>query len=200
MLARVFCADTLAILAGAFAVQLAHADTFLWVDSSGMTNVSNIAPPDGVKVTKVFHSSAPSPAARDAQLQALTSRVQELETELELTRRQPPPPPAYPTAFPALPAMPYPPVRAAPPVQYDTEEEAPSAYAGCDPTWTPCGLWAPPIWYPSSVVVLPAHFRRFNAYHFRHHFAARPPMHAYIASQHFPARVAVRSYGGARRR
>ena len=53
-----------AILAGTFGLQLAHADIYTWVDASGSINVSNVAPPEGVRVTSVMHESAPAIAAR----------------------------------------------------------------------------------------------------------------------------------------
>ena len=54
-----------AALAGALCVQPAQADIYTWVDASGTINVSNLAPPDGVSVTRVVHyRRARRPAGR----------------------------------------------------------------------------------------------------------------------------------------
>ena len=42
-----------ALLVGALGSQLARADIYTWVDTSGTVNVSNIAPPEGTRVTIV---------------------------------------------------------------------------------------------------------------------------------------------------
>src|SRR5439155_26380625 len=50
--------------------QLAYADIYTWVDASGATNVSNLSPPEGVRVTRVTHENPQKPVrletARDA--------------------------------------------------------------------------------------------------------------------------------------
>src|SRR5919108_3497779 len=79
-----------------FASTGAQADIYNWIDASGSLNVSNIAPPEDVRVTKVVHE-APKSASRDAaaeaarttQLQALNERVGQLERELQAARSTP---------------------------------------------------------------------------------------------------------------
>jgi Domain of unknown function (DUF4124) len=79
------------VLAGTFGLQPAHADLYTWVDASGGVNVSNLAPPEGVRVTNVIPASPPKTTtrddarevARDTQVQALTKRVRQLEDEVE---------------------------------------------------------------------------------------------------------------------
>src|SRR5258706_5397973 len=88
-----------AVLAGTFGLQPAYADIFTWVDASGVVNVSNLAPPENVRVTNVIHASARKTttpadavrdAARDAELQALAERVRQLEDEVALARSKAP--------------------------------------------------------------------------------------------------------------
>ena len=92
-------ASLLAILAGTFGLQPAYADIYTWVDASGVVNVSNLAPPENVRVTNVIHASAPKittrddanrDAARHAEVQALTERVRQLENEVALARSKAP--------------------------------------------------------------------------------------------------------------
>jgi len=83
------------VLAGTFGLQPAHADIYTWIDGCGVVNVSNLAPPENVRVTNVIHASAPKAttrddAARDAEVQVLTERVRQLEDEVELARRKEP--------------------------------------------------------------------------------------------------------------
>jgi hypothetical protein len=175
-------------LAGTFGLQLAHADIYTWVDPSGVVNVSNLTPPEGARVTKVIHETAPKiamrddavrEAARQAEVQALATRVQQLQDEVDQARRQPPVQVEYRT-IPAPPAMPYGVDLAPPPLQY--ADNAAAGY-GCDGTWAGCGVWWGPGIYPANVVVLRApNSRHFNPVHVGHHFAARPPMHAFADS------------------
>ena len=143
-------------------LQAAHAEIYTWVDRSGMVNLSNLAPPEGVRVTRVTHEPAPRTAtaseaareaarqtelqaladrARELELQALSERVRQLEREIEFGRREPPAPVVYQI-------MPSPSV-----VQYAVDP-APVASAGCDPAWSGCGLWWGSGIYPAGVVVV----------------------------------------------
>jgi len=99
MLTPLLRAVSPAVLAGTFGLQPAHADIYTWVDLSGIVNVSNLAPPENVRVTNVIHASAPktrTPAdavrdpARDAELHALTERVRQLEDEVAIARSKVP--------------------------------------------------------------------------------------------------------------
>jgi Domain of unknown function (DUF4124) len=91
MRTRLLRAALPAVLAGTFGVQPAHADLYTWVDPSGGVNVSNLAPPEGVRITNVIPASPPKTttrddareAARDAEVQALTKRVRQLEDDVE---------------------------------------------------------------------------------------------------------------------
>jgi hypothetical protein len=79
-----------AVVAGTFGLPPAHADLYTWVDASGGVNVSNLAPPEGVRITNVIPASLPKTttrddareAARDAEVLALTQRVRQLEDEV----------------------------------------------------------------------------------------------------------------------
>jgi len=155
-----------ATLALAFALP-AHADIYTWVDAAGTTNVSNLAPPDGVRVTKVQRAlpaevvareDAAREAARQAETRALADRVRQLESD---AARAPPPdyrPPAPPPVIQYIVEAPQ------PPMQQSVEITAP-AYGGygyggygyggygCDPSWFGC-WW--PGFYPASVIVVGA--------------------------------------------
>lgn len=182
MRTRLLRASLPAVLAATFGLQLAHADIYTWVDASGTMNVSNLAPPEGVRVAKVLHASAPATAtradaARDAahqgEVQALAERVRQLEDEVELARRQAPPQAEY-RSTPAPPVVQY--IVMPPPPQYAVNP-APSVNPGCDPAGFECGLWGIPGIYPTSVVVLRApNFRRFHSGRGGHPFTAQPPM------------------------
>lgn len=171
-----------AVLAGALGVPLAHADVYTWTDVSGRLNVSNLAPPEGVHVSRVVHEDpakaqanaiAARNAARTAEVEALNERVARLEDEVDRAKQQPQPPPVQ--------TVPY---RVAPPVQLtiNVMPSTPPAgygagYAGypgylpypgypglprdyCDPTVFGCPLFGG---YPVGVVVLNTpRFHRFN--------------------------------------
>jgi hypothetical protein len=179
------------ILAGTFGPRLAHADIYTWVDASGTVNVSNLAPPEGARVTKVIHDTGPKTtmrddmareAARQAEVQALATRVQQLQDEVERARRQAPVQLEY-RAIPAPPAMPYGVDLAPQPLQY-ADNAVPPTSIGCDVTWAGCGIWWGPGIYPANVVVLRApNFRRFNPVHGGHHFAAQQPARAFAGSR-----------------
>ncbi len=88
-----------AMLAGACALPLAHADIYTWTDDSGRVNVSNLTPPDGVTVTARRCTRArprprrrarePGPdALRDAEVRVLAERVRQLQDEVEIAKRQ----------------------------------------------------------------------------------------------------------------
>jgi hypothetical protein len=183
MRTRLLRASLPAVLAGTFGLQLAHADIYTWVDASGTMNVSNLAPPEGVRVAKVMHSSAPATAtradaARDAahqgEVQALAERVRQLEDEVELARRQAPPQSEY-RSIPAPPVVQYF-VMPPPPPQYAVNP-APSVNPGCDPAGFECGLWGIPGIYGPSIVVLRApNFRRVHSGRGGNPFAVRTPM------------------------
>jgi len=131
----------------------ANADVYTWTDESGMLNVSNLAPPEGAKVAKIVHESpratpppsAPPPdAAPPIEFQTLALRVRQLEYEVELARRQPPP-----MDFAAYAP---PPVQYAPPMMQYSEAPPQPSY-GCDAAWNGCfGAWG--LGYPATVVVL----------------------------------------------
>lgn len=169
-----------ALVAGAVWLPPAHADVFTWTDANGRVNVSNMDPPDGVRVTSVTHVNAPKVSAsadaamkemlRDAEVQALAERVRQLQGDVEAARRQPPPtvvvapvitPPSYAGEW------------SAPPPSYSYAPQ-PAAYGyapgiGCDPSWGNtygnCGYGFYPGGYTTLVVVRPNHRRPFFSGH-----------------------------------
>lgn len=157
-LSMVSAATTVVILG----VPSAQADIYTWVDKSGIVNVSNLAPPEDAKVTKVVHEAPKDPAReaaqrealREAELRVLSDRLQQLEEQLEASRRASYMPPAY--APP--PVMPYPDM-APPPAPYivNVVSQPAAPYAqptgGCDYSWGDCGFGAWPGFYPATIVV-----------------------------------------------
>jgi hypothetical protein len=92
MLTRFLRATLPVVVAGTLGLQPAYADLYTWVDASGGVNVSNLAPPEGARITNVILASAPKPptrddeareVARDAEVQTLTRRVRQLEDEVK---------------------------------------------------------------------------------------------------------------------
>ena len=156
-----------AVLAGALGVPLAHADVYTWTDVSGRLNVSNLAPPEGVHVSRVVHEdpskvrppAPPRDAARDAEMQALNERVAELQDQVDRAQRQPPAPVvAYRAVAP-------PPVQVTvnvvPPAPAADYAASPAYPPGCDPTVFGCPVFG----YPVGVVVLKApRFHRFDRF------------------------------------
>lgn len=173
------------LLAGALGLPPAHADIFTWVDASGSLNVSNLAPPEGVRVTSVIHASpaanpprdAAREALREAEVQVLAQQVRQLQDEVEQARQEAPVAYGYP-GVPPLPAEAYA-SDWAPPVQY-AYEAAPMTSVGCDPAWMNCGLgWAPAV-YPAAVVLRAPRVRRPYPVQIGHRHPAPPPMHPAI--------------------
>jgi hypothetical protein len=89
-----------ATLFGAVVSHAAHADIYTWTDKSGLVNISNLPPPDGVKPTRVMKELPKPPeevriaaieADRRAEVQMLESRVRQLEREADMARSTPPP-------------------------------------------------------------------------------------------------------------
>jgi hypothetical protein len=156
----------LALLALGLGTPLARAEIYTWIDAAGVTNVSNLPPPDGAKVTKVQHSLPPEvlaredaarDAARQAEARALAARVRELEDEARQM-----PPPDYRPMLPPPPVIQYIVQAPAPPMQQTVEVSQPGyggygyggyGYGGygCDPSWYGCA-W--PWLYPASVIVV----------------------------------------------
>ena len=152
-----------AIFAGALALPIAHAEIYTWIDASGGTNVTNLPPPDGAKVTKVQHALPPEIAARQdaareaaqrAEAQALTERVHRLEDEAALAANRAPPPDYRPAAPPVVQYIVEPQPVSLPQAIETAQPQSPYGYGGCDPTWWGCGLsWFPGV-YPASVIVV----------------------------------------------
>jgi hypothetical protein len=173
VLTRFLSAGLPAVLAGTLGLQLAHADIYTWVDASGTVNLSNLQPPEGVRVTNVTHETPQKLATRDnaaleairqAELQALTDRVRQLETEVEVARRPAPPPQVV-----------YVPIPSTAPMQYQAEMPPPAS-SGCNPGWTSCWGWWGSGFYPASVVVVRApSFHRFPHVHTGHRFPLPRP-------------------------
>jgi hypothetical protein len=92
-----------AILVATLGLQVAHADLYTWVDASGGINVTNLTPPEGVRVTNVIPERSPTTTTviperapttttrdedtrggvREAQVQTLAKRLQQLEDKVE---------------------------------------------------------------------------------------------------------------------
>ena len=97
------------ILAAACALPRAHADIYTWTDESGRVNISNLAPPEGARVTKVAVETAGKPVARDearealreAEVRLLAERVRQLQNDVELAKRPAPAPVEYRAVQPA---------------------------------------------------------------------------------------------------
>src|SRR4051812_9207966 len=177
MALRVVFAVSLAA-ASMFGAPVAHGDIYTWTDANGRVNVSNISPPEGVRVTSVFREQPPTPAelqarrdaARNAEVQALNDRVRQLESEIDQTRRPVAPPLAYVPVPQPLPMMPQYPVDASPtPSMPQYVASAPPALPlnpWCDPMWLTCGNWlGPPLYSVPVVVVRSSNFRRFPPLH-----------------------------------
>src|SRR5215218_778560 len=121
MFKRSLRAALLPFLFLSFGAQLAQADIYTWTDANGRVNVSNLAPPAGVRVSGVVHENPEKiaaqqeyarEAARQAEVQVLADRVRQLEREADYARR------AVPAAMPMPMPMPYPVMPQQPPVQY----------------------------------------------------------------------------------
>jgi hypothetical protein len=174
---RLHVAAWSAALAASLGLQPAGADIYTWVDASGTVNISNLSPPEGVRVTRITREAPRDTIARDvavreavrqAELQALADRVRQLENEAESV--QPPAPP---------PQVVYVPVPAPAPVQYQVEM-APPANDECDPAWSSCwGGWGSGF-YPASVIVVRApNFHRSPPGHSGHRSPPGRPGHSF---------------------
>ena len=145
--------------------QCACADIYTWVDASGTTNVSNIAPPEGTHVTGVIKASAVKPAdpdaLRDAEVRALAERVRQLQDEVEFARHPPPAPVAYPFSAPP-PPMQYAAAAMPPAVQYYETGSPPVQGTMCDPAFQFCGLGWGFGGVPAVVVVAAPYGRHFH--------------------------------------
>ena len=182
------------VLAGLPAATPAEADIYTWVDASGNLNLSNLAPPEGSRVTQVFREDPALRASAEAahaatqreELRALSERVTQLERDLDAASHPAAPPVVYPPAAPAqvvyeqaTPApVPYPYA-----VAQTIVAPATPGYADCSSPWASCmspGYFA---YYPSSIVVVSAPARH-RAHPFR-----RPQRAASPALPHFPMPV-----------
>ena len=170
--------------AAAFASALApaRAEIYTYVDPQGRVNVSNLAPPDGARVTRVVHEAPPNPyndAAREAaqrdEMQRLAQRVDQLQYELQLAARQPPPAPAPQVVVVPMPAP-------APAPYYVDAAPAPAYAQDCSYGWNGCDAWwggafapfATFVYVPSGRGASPG-FRGGRDAHGGGHFG-RPPM------------------------
>ena len=153
------------ILAAACALPLAHADIYTWTDEYGRVNISNLAPPEGARVTKVALETAGTPVARDkarealreAEVRLLAERVRQLQNEVEVAKRPAPPPVEYRAVQPApvAPAIIQYITLEAP--QYPAPAPQPASY-GCNSGWPDCTFGWYPGFYPYPVnVFVPRH-------------------------------------------
>jgi len=146
----------------AVAVGPANADMYTWVDKDGITNVSNVAPPEDVRVTKVARAAPKDPAreaaardaARLAEVRALRERVEELEHSRDAF-----PPPYTPAPVMALaPAPPAPTVVVTVVNQPAQSAQPEPAYAGCDLAFGGCGVG----YFPGYTYYAPPFQRGFH--------------------------------------
>jgi Domain of unknown function (DUF4124) len=170
MLRRTLWGLLVGIVAGMLYPPSVRADVYTWVDATGATHVSNLPPPEGVRTANVTRAAPKDPAreaafreaAREAEMRALNERVEQLQAEVERSRREAQqlvstPPIQYAPA----PAAPYVIVVSAPPPAYP-QPAYPQPASGCDYSWGNCGFGFWPGYYPTSVVVV-------RDRHFRHH-------------------------------
>jgi len=154
MLTRAGCI-ALPAFAAALLSQPVQADIYTWVDASGVTNVSNLAPPDGAKITKVQPALPPEIAAREdaareaarrAEADAAAARIRDLENLLAHST----PPDYRPTA--AQPVIQYIVEPQPAPMQLTVQTPPATSYggydSGCNPSWAGCAL----AWWPVVVV------------------------------------------------
>ncbi len=154
----------------ALVVTTAHADIYTWIDKKGLTNVSNLPPPEDAKVTNV-QRAAPKDAAREAaarealrqaEVRVLNEKVQQLQDQVEQARRDPP----------VLAYAPPPPYASAPTVNIVnvTPQAQPSyapSYSGCDYSFGDCfGGW--PGYWGGTTTYIPGRigkpYRRANGF------------------------------------
>ncbi len=188
-----------AILAGSLDALIARADIYVWTDAAGVTNVSNLPPPEGsrrVSVTRAAprdaaQEAASREAARHAEMRALDERMRQAEADAELARRE-----AALALAAAQPRYAPPPAPAAPPVVVVLTPSPPPAPAyptsvgPCDYAWGNCawGFW-PGFYSPGLVVVGNDRHRHHHRPHHRSthhdrpwhvgHFTAPPAVHPY---------------------
>src|SRR5438045_6758991 len=121
----------------------ARADIYTWIDAAGAVNVSNLSPPDGVRVTRITHENPAKSSARpdtarnetrDAEVQVLSERVQQLEHEVALARSFAPSVPPPLMMYPALPPVPMTAAR------YPVDAMS-SPTTLCDSPFGGCGHW-----------------------------------------------------------
>jgi hypothetical protein len=164
---------------------LAHASIYTWTDESGRVNISNLAPPEGVKVTRVVEETIPkvvaprveppSEALRDAEVRLLAERVRQLQDEVDNAKRPAP----RDVEYRMIPAPPAPPVIQyiqAPPVQYAAPQPA---YDTCGFGFDSldCGFGWGSGFYPANFIVLNSGpFRRGFPGRGDNAIGPRPPM------------------------
>ena len=152
----------------AAAAGVARADMYTWVDKEGITNVSNVAPPEDVRVTKVARAAPKDPAreaaareaARLVEMRALRDRVDELSKEVEHSRSDAfPPPYAPPPAMAFAPSPPVPTVVVT--VINQPPAQAEATNAGCDASFGGCGVG----FFPGYTYYAPPYQRGFHKPH-----------------------------------
>ena len=165
MLTRLLRAVLPPILICTFGVRTAEADIYRWIGADGVVTYSDESPPKGIQAEVVVteraaprstqSDAAAASARRDAELQALSERIRELE-RAAIARSQ------VPAGMPYQEA-PYPP--ASPPD---------SGYS-CDPARLDCPPWYAPT---GIVVVTPPAFGRFVPFRRRAQGSFVRPMRA----------------------
>jgi uncharacterized protein DUF4124 len=167
------------LLVCTLAAPITRADVFTWLDAAGRTNVSNLDPPEGARVTSVVRerpASAAEIAAREARQRAdviaLEEQVRRLAAEVAATRQPrvveaPPMPVVY-----NIITMPSPPV-AVPDLSMAYADMAPAPSYDCIPSWAGCATWWPGF-ATGTVVVGSTHGHHFDSFNHGHRFHPHP--------------------------
>lgn len=160
------------MLAGACALPIAHADIYTWTDETGRVNLSNVTPPEGVKITRVVKETAPRvappreepapDALREAEVRVLAERVRQLQDEVEAAKRTALREAEY-RPMPAPPVIQYiqaPQYIQPPPVQYAAAPTPVGSGCGFGWDYADCGFGWWPGFYPAGYVVVNSAFNR----------------------------------------
>lgn len=167
---RWFSAVPLLFLPAVLTTQLAWANIYTWVDTKGIVNVSNLPPPDGAKLlgntpdppTDPARDAALREAARQAEVQALAERVQQLQRDLDQTRRDAAAA-AAPAVNPPAPVVVY--VAPSPAVSLEVPVQFVQPASGCDYGFN-CGFWPGVGYYYPAYTVASAPPRHRGGYRY----------------------------------
>jgi hypothetical protein len=192
--------------AGLLLIASAAADVYTWVDAKGNVNVSNLKPPEGVRVTHVARedpeaaarAEAARTAAREAEVRKLSERVAELERTADDPARGAPLLPPYPVAPPSPPQLTQFVVTVMPPEPQQPDygpQYGPYAACGAFDCYAPWGLG----YYGVPVVVVGSNFGRNGHNHVRQRPRPQPLPQAMPVARGVAMSPAAGAARGARR-